>query len=270
MGLELDWLEREERYRRRVVRLMGGALLVVGIVIGVAAYMGSKRDKASRAASAQAAATAREAAAKAKRDAFVADSSAAANRYAGFLQRYGAVQVETLPLLEIPLARGRPSQPFVRQLWSEYVRVLDPKAGSQEEAEWYRQYYVDLMNDGPLRGRAVLLPSSKLDVTRLVMQKPNFTDITRAQIVVGMREEAPADTTLTAGGVVPPPTGGGTPATLPEPAPPIEAAPPKPKPTPAAPDTTPPPIQASTPVRPVPAAPVPPDTVAPPESIPKP
>src|SRR5262245_55895419 len=30
MGLELDWLEREERYRRRVLRMLVIALLIVG------------------------------------------------------------------------------------------------------------------------------------------------------------------------------------------------------------------------------------------------
>lgn len=264
MGLELDWLEREERYRRRVLRMMIAGLLVVGGAIAVTAYLGGKRKQATIAAAGAQAVAAREAEAKRVRNLFVADSSAAANRYGGFVQRHGAQPLETLPLLQIPLPRGQSPVAFGRTLWSEYVRVVDPQATPQQEVDWYRQYYVDVMHDGPLRGSAVLLPTIQQVGTQLVLDKPSFTDITRGQILVGMREEMPEvaiDSLAAMQGSEPPASPTEQPAPAPEPAPtppPTPPAEPKPAPTPA-------------PAKPdSPAVPDEPPPAAPPDTVPKP
>jgi hypothetical protein len=260
MGLEIDWLEREERYRRRILRLMTGAAVLVGVLLAIFAYTGSRREKKARVAAAQAAAEAREAEAQRRRDAFVADSSAVANRIAAFNNTYKPAQIEALPLVEIPLPSGQPRPAFVRRLWSEYVRVLDPQASAEQEAELYKQYYVELMNDGPLRGRSILLPTLKQDGTKVSMEKPSFTDITRGQIVVGMREappEVPVDST---GATIAPDTSAAASQPTPSEAPPSSP----PETPPAAPDTSP----ATPPPAPPDVAPVTPPAAAPPDSTP--
>jgi hypothetical protein len=255
MGLELDWLEREERYRRRVLRLMIIGIVLVGGTIAVLGYLGGQRKQASIAAAGREAVAAREAEAKRARELFVADSTAAANRYNGFVQRHGALVLETLPLLQVPLPRGQSTAAFGRSLWSEYVRVADPKVTPEQEVDWYRQYYVDLMNDGPLRGTAALLPTMKQSGTSFVLDKPSFSDITQGQVLVGMRQqvvEVPVDSLAAPIVAEPPPATNEAPPAQQPPAQPEPA----PEPAPAPPDT--------------PAAP--PDTSkpAPTDTVPKP
>jgi len=245
MGLELDWLEREERYRRRVVRLMGIGLVLVATVAITFVVTRGRAEKSIKAAAAQAAEKERLAAIQRKRDAFVADSSATANRYATFLRTYNATAIENSPLLQIPLPAGMGIVPFVQKLWPEYAHVVDPQLSADQEREWYRQYYIDVMNEGPLRPRAVLLPALEQQSTKLVFRKATFTDITLGQVTVGMREapqEVLPDSTLAA--PVPSETPSETPAATPPPTPaPAPApAPAEPAPAdtqPAPPDTTP-------------------------------
>jgi len=259
MGLELDWLEREERYRRRVLRLIIVSVVLVAGLIGTLAFLRTKAVKEAQATAASASQAARQAAVKQQRDTFVADSSATANRYAGFVRTHAATPLESTPLLQIPLAHGTAIAPFVRDLWSEYVHVLDPQTTAEQESDWYRQYYIDVMNDGPLRPRAVLLPSMKQESTKLVLQKATFTDITIGQVAVGMRE-APQEVRMDSlAAAAPsaelptsPPAATAPPAAAtPPPAPPSEPAPPESTPPPPEPDITPP-------------------AVAPPDTTPKP
>jgi hypothetical protein len=73
--------------------------------------------------------------------------------------------------------------------------VFDPQATPEQIDEWYRKYYVDVMNDGPLRPSAILLPAIDQAGTKLSMEKPSFPQIAAAQIAVGMRVPAPPDST---------------------------------------------------------------------------
>jgi hypothetical protein len=254
MGLELDWLEREERYRRRVVRLMTAIAVLSGLGIGTAAILRARHAKQQNVRAAQAAAAAREAAAKAERAAYVADSTAVAARLSGFLDRHAAARIEGSSLFMAPLAAGQSIHPTVQRLWSEWALVVDPQATAVQQSEWYRQYFVDVMNDGPLRGRAVLLPGIETQNRGLefVFVRPTFTEITAAQIHVGMRE-APALTDTGAAGF------GAAPET--PPASPAPAAAPE---TPPAPAATTPAATVETPPQPVPPAPVPTETPTPP------
>jgi len=286
MGLELDWLEREERYRRRVLRMLIVAVVVVGAFAGTAGFLRARAIAESKVATTRRAEAERAAAKKRQRDAFVADSSATTNRYTEFNRLHGATPIEGVPLLSIPLPPGASVPALVQRLWTEYARVADPQVSARQESDWFRQFYVDVMNDGPLRGRAVLLPSMKQDGTKFTIQKPSFFDITHAQIEIGMRE-TPKDATAEslavrgtadaaaasdAGANNPgsePPTAGAAahdspasaPAAIPVPNAPRAAAPKKPAPKPAltAPAAAPAPAPAPTaPVTPAESSVVPP------------
>lgn len=289
MGLELDWLEREERYRRRVLRFMTVGFLVVAALVGTLAITRARAVRRAQAERARAAEAARAAEVKRQRDAFVADSSATANRLAGFLGRHGALPLEGLPFIEVPLPADLPVRSHVERLWTEYARVVDPSTTAEQEEVWFRQYYVDVLNDGPLRGRSVLLPAVHQSGTQLGFEHYGFAEITRAQVAVGAREEveeAPVDTTAVPEGAAEPapesPPTEQTPAPAPatpatasppaqepapasapasEPSPTGEAAPPSPPPAPVTP-ATPPSGAATSPSQPAPAA-TPPDTAAP-------
>jgi hypothetical protein len=193
MAFEADWLEREERYRRRVVRLLALGFGVAGIGIAIFAFLQARTAQRARVAAVAAAQAAREREAERARNAFVADSSDAANRNIGFLNRYGAILVSGTPLIQVPLPAGVSVAAYVQQLWPEYARVFDPQATPEQIAEWYRKYYVDVMNDGPLRPSAILLPAIDQAGVKLSMEKPSFPQIAAAQIAVGMRVPAAPD-----------------------------------------------------------------------------
>ncbi len=258
MSLELDWLEREERYRRRVNRLITVFVIVVGAILGTAAYLRSRDAKEVRQAAARAAEQQKQDAERSQRAKFVADSTAAANRWAGFLQAHQAKPLQELPFIEIPLPPGRPVRPFVESLWTEYVRVVDPEATSSEEITWYRQNFIGILNDGPMRGRAVLLPLVDQSGTKLDIRKSSFTQITKAQVEIGMREppeEAPADSLA---GLLPqaaPAGGEGTPpATEPSSTPPASSTAGGTTEAPSGqPAAEPPPAASGTPPQPAPA-----------------
>jgi hypothetical protein len=283
MGIEIDWLEREERYRQRVTRLiMGGVAVAVALGIG-ARVIYTKRVRNDEFAAQKSRNDALLAAEKQRRDLFTAESTATADRYKGFMEKYGASPVATSPLLQVPLPRGTSVHDFVRRIWPEYARAADPMAPETVREQWFKRYYVDLMNEGPLRPSSVLLPSMQQDSTRLTLQRATLTDIANAQVQVGMREAlpppetAPADVPAAApgapqtaaGGAPPPPASttqnpestDGTPSPTP-PAPP-ESTPPA--------DSTPPPAPEPEPAvkPPAPVETVKPDSVQP-DSVPHP
>jgi len=195
MAFEADWLEREERYRRRVVKLLALGFVLAGAAIGTVAILRGRAARQASVAAAAAARAAREAEAQRVRDAFVADSTAAADRNNGFTNRHGATLVSGTPLIQIPLPVGTAVATHVQTLWPEYARVLDPQATPEQISEWYRKYYVDVMNDGPLRPSAILFPEIEQKGTKLFMERASFGQIASAQITVGMRVPAPPDTT---------------------------------------------------------------------------
>lgn len=194
MSLELDWLEREERYRQRVTRLLTVAVILVAALLGTGFYLRSRHVKSMREAAARAAQEQQRERVRRQREQFAADSTAAADRYKSFKEDYRTEPLEGLPLLAVPLPSGQPVRSFLERAWADYVQVIDPNATSDESITWFRQNYTDVMNDGPLRGRAILLPKLEQKGTMLEIEKSTFTQITRAQIEVGMREEIEAPT----------------------------------------------------------------------------
>jgi hypothetical protein len=267
MGIEIDWLEREERYRQRVTRLvMAGIAVAVGLGIGARViYM--KRVRAGETAAQKAREDAQVAAVKRQRDLFSAESLATADRYKGFIDKYGASPLANTPLLQVPLPRGTSVHDFVRRIWPEYAHAADPLALESVREQWFKRYYVDLMNEGPLRPSAVLLPSMQQDSTKLHLQRATLTDIANAQVQVGMRaalpppETAPTDAAATA---PPPASANGNPtSTDGNPA----STPPVPPPSTPPPDTTPP---ATTPPAPASPADTTPPAAKPDTTTPKP
>jgi len=258
MAFEADWLGREERYRRRVVKLLALGFVIVGAAIGTAAILHGRASRQATVAAATAAQAAREAAVQRARDAFVADSAAAANRNNGFTNRYGATLVSGTPLIQIPLPAGTSVAAHVQTLWPEYARVFDPQATPEQVSEWYRKYYVDVMNDGPLRPSAILFPAIEQSGLKLSMERPSFGQIASAQITVGMRVPAPPDTTEMMGTPIEPAS---SPAPTPAPAA-TETPATTVADTPAAtpPPAIPPPVEP--PVEPAPADSAPPDSSA--------
>src|SRR5438105_1790410 len=146
MTHELEWMEREERYRQRVARLLVGLSVVVFAALGTTLYLHGRHESATKRAEARAADEARLAEMKHERDAFTADSAAAANRLAQFLRSYQARPLAGIPLLQVPLPRGMAPAPFVDKLWREYAHVVDPNVDDEQQRSWYSQYYVDIMN----------------------------------------------------------------------------------------------------------------------------
>jgi hypothetical protein len=240
--------------------VLAGALLTWSTVSHSRAQ---KRNAKATAAAAEAARLAEE---KRVRDAFSADSLAAATRLTRFMDKYQPAPVENSPVLAVPIPVGMPVRSFLEQVWSDYTRVVEPQATSERESELFRQYYLDIMNDGPLRPTAILLPPLKQDKTNIVVDRPGFPAITRAQVAVGYREpppEAPADSlaaaAAAAGGEAAPAEAGAEPAPAAGgEAPPAEATPPAPE---EAPPAVEPPAEPAPPAEAAPPAePAPPDT----------
>lgn len=188
MAFELDWLEREERYRRRVGRLLGAAILLVVAGVTTIVVLHGRADKVRRAAAVAAADAARIAEEQRVRAQFVADSTDAAQRFETFLTKYKAEIVPATPILEVPLPPGTGAPAYARQLWPEYARIASPQATDAEVESRFKQYYVDILNNGPLRGRAALLPAIDQKGKDLSILRPSFVSIAAAQVHVEMRE----------------------------------------------------------------------------------
>ena len=267
MSLELDWLEREERYRRRVVRLMWIFVILAGGLLIWSAVSHSRTQKRNARAATAAAEAALLAEEKRVRDAFSADSLAAATRLVRFQDKYKPAPVENSPVLAVTVPVGMPVRSFLEQVWSDYARVVEPQATAVRESEMFRQYYLDIMNDGPLRPKAILLPPLKQDKTNIVVDRPTFPEMTRAQVAVGYREPPPepaADSLAAAaaaagGGATPGATGAEAVPAQGETTPPAESTPPAETTPPAQPT---PPAEATPPAagEAAPAEPAPPDT----------
>ena len=228
----------------------------------------SRAQKRAAKATVAAAEAARAAEEKRVRDAFSADSAATATRLAHFFTKYAAAPIENSPLLQVPVPVGMPVRSFLEQVWSDYARVIDPQVTAERENELLHQYYVDIMNDGPLRPTAILLPPMKQDKTKIVVERPSFPAITRGQVAVGWREPPPepladslaAATAAAAGQQAAPETGGeSTPPPASTPSEPVPAEPAPAEPAPPEP----------VPVLQPPAEPVPPAQPATPDSVPK-
>ena len=247
MGTELDWLEREERYRRRVTRLVTLSVVVVGVLVGVTGYLHNKQVKQARAAAQKAQVEAQAAAAKRLRDAHAAESTAVATRLSRFISRYSATPVQGAPILQVPLPSGVGVNEFVGRVWSDYAQMIDPRVTAEQRAQWFKQYYLDVMNDATLRPTAILVPAVQQDSVTLEIQRPSFTDIAQAQVSVGMREAPAPAPEAQAAGTTPPASDTTAPPASDAPAPATAPADTTPAAPPAAEPVTPPPQPPASP-----------------------
>ena len=207
---ELDWIEREERYKTRVTRSLVITTFLAVLFFGTGFYLLNRQEKAHQRATE--AATAAAAAAEAKRlnDAFVADSTAAAARLATFKEKYAAQPLEGAPVLVLPLPRGTSLTRFLETAWSEYARVADPEVDMEHTRERFTTHFVDVMNrawytpagalawEGDMQPTAILLPDLKQKGKELEFERPSFAQIVRGQESAGIRaiEELPADAAM--------------------------------------------------------------------------
>ncbi|HZM16229.1 MAG TPA: ribosomal protein L7/L12 [Candidatus Krumholzibacteria bacterium] len=196
---ELDWIEREERYRTRITR----ALIIISILavafFGTGFWLLGRQQKARAKAAVEASTAAAVAAVKHQAEEYTADSTAAATRFTAFKEKYGAQPLEGAPMLMVPLPRGSGFTHFLETTWEEYARVVDPAVEAANIRERFRIYYVDAMNrawftpagslawEGDAHPTAILLPDIKQRGKMLEFEKPSFAQIVRGQEAAGVR-----------------------------------------------------------------------------------
>ena len=222
MSFEVDLLQREERYRSRVNRLLAVLAVVVGGGLGTAFWWTHRQEQAAIKAAAAAEEATQLAAVERARMAFSADSAAAATRLQEFKTLYAVEAVPGSPIFTIPMASGQPVQAFIREVWDAYTHTVNPNAPDDEQRAWFSRYYADVMNrcwfnsagtllwQGEQRPTAVLLPEVKQRGTEIEIQKPTFPQIVRAQETAGIRvieenEMAGSDSTVAQTGAEPAP-----------------------------------------------------------------
>lgn len=204
---ELDWIEREERYKSRMTRSLVITTLLTVLFFGTGYWLLDRQEKARDKAATAAEAAAAAAEVKRQNEAFTADSTAAAARLAAFKEKYAAQALEGAPILLVPLPRGTGLVRFLESTWAEYARVVDPEVDEEHIRERFAVQYVDVMNrawytssgslawEGDMQPTAILLPDIKQKAKDLQFERPSFAQIVRGQEAAGVRaiEEAPAD-----------------------------------------------------------------------------
>jgi hypothetical protein len=283
---ELDWLQREERYRSRFGRTLVVTALLAGVFLGVGTWKLQGRQKAAEQAAAQARESALRDAALKERAAFVADSTAAATRLAAFREKYGAQALEGAPILTVPLPHNASVPRFLQEVWEAYTHAVDPTLTPEQQREEFGEHYVDIMNlayynsagqivwQGEMHPQALLVPSVRQRGKDMEWDKPSFPQIVRGQETAGLRAASPDAGSAVVGevpagadssGTVPSPPPGASPADSPPAAsnPPQPSAPPQnppapsPAPTPSPPQT--PPQNPPAPPQPAQSPPAPPE-----------
>jgi hypothetical protein len=199
MSFEVDLLEREERYRARLNRLLAVLAVLIGGGLGAGFWWSHRQEQVAIKAAAAAKEAADRAAFERLQMEFSADSTAAADRLQAFKTQYAAEPVPGSPILIVQLPTSKPVQPFIREVWDAYASTVDPDAPDDARRGWFRRYYVDVMNrrwfnsagnltwEGEQRPTGVLVPEIKQRGTELEIQKPTFPQIVRAQEQAGIR-----------------------------------------------------------------------------------
>ncbi len=196
---ELDWMEREERYRTRLTRMLVLLSLLAAAFFGTGFWLLDRQKKATELAEAEAAQAALVAEAAAARAAYSADSTAAVQRLTDFQSNYTIEVLEGAPVLMAKIPRGRGVTGFLESVWSEYVRAVEPNADDERKRLLFRVHYVDVMNRAwyNSRGRLswegdnppthVLLPDTRQRGKDFEFEKPSFAQIVRGQEAAGIR-----------------------------------------------------------------------------------
>jgi hypothetical protein len=288
---ELDWLQREERYRQRFGRTFVVIAILAALFLGVGSWKLQGRQKAAEQAAAQEKARIlRDETAK-QRAAFVADSTAAATRVAAFREKYGAQPLEGAPIFMVPLPFKASVPRFLQEVWEAYTHAVDPTLTPDQQREEFGVRYVDVMNlayynsanqivwQGEMRPQALLLPDVRQRGKDLDWEKPSFPQIVRGQETVGLRAPSPDAGSAGVGEVPAGSDSAATTQTPPAPSPPAAPIPPQqsapqapPPQNPPAPSPAPAPSPPETPAQnpPTPNQPAQNPPPAPPDSQPAP
>jgi hypothetical protein len=192
-------MEREERYKSGVVR----TLVVIGMVsvlfFGAGFWVLHRQQQATERAEAEAEQAALLAEAARLRAEYAADSTAAAGRLADFRHNYEVEELEGAPIFLVPIPGNKSVQRFIDQVWSDYMRVMDPDVSDEAIRHGFDLRYINIMNratynsrgrivwNGEMRPTAVVLPSMKQRGTELDFEKPSFAQIIRGQESAGVR-----------------------------------------------------------------------------------
>jgi len=199
VGFEVDILEREESYKRRINRM----LTLIGIVALAAViggfYLLHRQEVATREAEAAAEQMRLQAEIAARRAVYSADSASAFNRLAAFMDKYKAEKAQGAALFLIDLPSNRSVPNFLEEVWDDYAKTVDPKITEEGKRDLFRQKYIDAMNltwynskgqmvyEGEHRPNAILVPELKFKVTEVEMLQTTFPQVARAQVDAGLK-----------------------------------------------------------------------------------
>jgi len=203
---ELDWLEREERYKTRISRTLVLTTIAAVLFFGSGFYILHRQRQAREVAQQEAATAAAQAERQRQLDEIAADSTAAAQRLIDFDEKYKAEVLEGAQVVLVPVPRGANLTSFLQKVWLDYARIVKPEITDDEGRLWYRSHYVDVMNmawynsaghlawEGDLRPQSILLPELRQKSTEMEFLKPSFTQVVRGQHEAGLRvEETPEE-----------------------------------------------------------------------------
>jgi len=199
VGFEVDILEREESYKRRVNRMLTLIGVTVALAVGGGFFMLDRQETATLKAEADAETSRHLAEIATQRAAYSADSTSAYNRLANFMDKYKVVKAEGAPLIFIKLPNGRSTSDFLTEVWDDYAETFEPGIEESDKIDLFRLRYVDAMNQtwtnpagklvwqGEQRPNAILLPELKFKFTRVEMLRTSFPQVARAQETAGIR-----------------------------------------------------------------------------------
>jgi hypothetical protein len=199
VGFEVDILEREESYKRRVNRMLTLIGITVALAVAGGFYMLDRQEKATIEAEAQAEKSKRLEEIAKQRAAYSADSTSAYNRLADFMDKYKAEKAQGASLFLIKLPDGKSTSAFLTEVWDDYAEAVEPGIDEQAKLDLYRLRYVDAMNQtwansqgklvwhGDHRPNSILVPELKFKFTHVEMLKTTFPQVARAQETAGIR-----------------------------------------------------------------------------------
>jgi len=199
VGFEVDILEREENYKRRINRMVTLIAVAVLLAVGGGYYALSLQSKNLAKAEATAAAMKQQAEYAALRATYSADSASAHTRFSEFVEKYKAEKAQGASIFLINLPSNTSVASFVGQVWDDYANVVQPGISQAEKIDMFRRHYVDAMNltwynssgsldwRGEHRPKAILVPELKFKLTDVEMLKTTFPQVARAQADAGIK-----------------------------------------------------------------------------------
>jgi hypothetical protein len=205
VGFEVDILEREESYKRRVNRLLTIIGIVVLVAVAAGIYVNHRQAVTLRKAEEAAAESKRQAEIAAMRAAYSADSASAHTRLTEFMEKYHAEKTQGAPLFLIDLPANRSVPSFLQEVWDDYAQAVDPDITDTEKRDLFRLKYIDAMNltwynskgqlvwKGEHRPHAIIVPELRFKVTEVEMMQTSFPQVARAQVDAGLKLDEEAE-----------------------------------------------------------------------------